>query len=131
MEWYEQDNTLSLKQWMDLQDNGTGSRKLDAAYMIGVCYALGEGGAEEDIFEAVRYFKKAAKERHCLAMLVLGQCYYGGFGVDKDENIALRLIQEAADTRLFEAVEWITDYKMYNRDDGYYKPAELNIYRIK
>lgn len=131
MEWYEKNDSLSLDQWKSLLDRENGKMKLDAAYMIGVCYALGEGGAEKDIYEAVRYFKKAAQERHSIAMLVLGQCYYGGFGIERNENIALRLIQEAADTRLFEAIQWITDYDMYNREAGYYKPAELNIYRIK
>ena len=38
---------------------------------------------------------EAAKRNHCEATFNLGVCYYNGVGVDKNEEIAVRLFKKA------------------------------------
>ena len=47
--------------------------------------------------EAVRWYRKAADQGHIEAQLALGQCYRSGFGVEKDENEAIRWFSNAVE----------------------------------
>src|SRR4030095_4468057 len=56
----------------------------DAQYNLGVCYANGQGGTEDDA-ESVRWCGNAAEQNQADAQYNLGVCYDSGQGVAKDE----------------------------------------------
>lgn len=58
-------------------------------YNLGICYYEGQG-LENDDTEAVKWFLKAAEQRHNDAMQNLAQCCRHGFGVEQDETEADR-----------------------------------------
>ena len=60
-------------------------------------YMLYKGlGCHQDYAEAVKCFKKAAKERHIPSIYMLGLCYRNGYGVERDEEQATDLLYRAA-----------------------------------
>jgi len=63
---------------------------------IGVRYSQGAGVAQ-DWFEAVRYFRKAAAQRHYGAAANLAVCYFKGDGVKKNESKAWSWFNKSTD----------------------------------
>ena len=64
--------------------------------MLGLCYELGRGAAE-DKKKATEYYRQAADNGNVTAMCNLGYCYYTGIGVAEDEAEAVIWFQKAAD----------------------------------
>ena len=65
-----------------------------AQFHVGWEYAEGEGVAQSD-FEAVRWFRKAAKHGHPLALLSLSHCHLNGKGCAVDLTEARRYAERA------------------------------------
>lgn len=63
----------------------TKARAVDAEAQnnLGVCYVIGEG-VDQDLMEAVRWFRLAAEQRLPAALYSLGVCYEMGEGVAQD-----------------------------------------------
>lgn len=66
-----------------------------ACVRLGMCYALGVG-TEPDPARALRWFERAAAQRHPAGLHALGQCYALGLGVERDGERAAALFREAA-----------------------------------
>lgn len=62
---------------------------------LGNCYERGMG-VEQDMKEAVKWFRKAAKKGEMESQASLGFCYLGGDGVDKDRQEGVEWLQKAA-----------------------------------
>jgi TPR repeat protein len=54
-----------------------------AQYILGACYAHGEGVSEDHV-EAVKWYRKAAEQNYATAQENLGVCYVSGEGVAED-----------------------------------------------
>ena len=72
----------------------TGDR--EAEYQLGIRYYKGNG-VGKDFAEAVKWFRKAAKQGFAQAQAVLGWCYFRGYGVAKDEVEAVQWYRKAAE----------------------------------
>lgn len=66
-----------------------------AQFNLGACYGSGTG-LEEDDFEAVYWFQKAAAQGNADACFTLGMMYAAGKGVKEDYDEAMRWYREAA-----------------------------------
>lgn len=69
----------------------------DAQYKVGMNYALGSGGLNEDYNKAAKWWKKAAKQGQASAQYELGGMYYIGEGVSQNYHEALKLFDKAAE----------------------------------
>ncbi|MBS0649271.1 MAG: SEL1-like repeat protein [Verrucomicrobia bacterium] len=67
-----------------------------AQYSLGLCYANGQGVAQ-DYKEAVKWYHKAAEQGYAYAQHNLGVCYGNGQGVAKDHQEAAKWFQKAAE----------------------------------
>ena len=65
-------------------------------FYLGICYAQGEG-VEQDDYEAVKWFRKAAEQGYADAQCDLGFMYEKGRGVPKDESEAVKWYRKAAE----------------------------------
>ena len=65
-----------------------------AQYNLGLMYANGQGGTQDDT-EAVRWYRKAAKQGEAKAQTVLGFMYDNGRGVTQDYTEAARWYRKA------------------------------------
>jgi hypothetical protein len=74
----------------------------EAQYMLGVCYAKGEGVTKDQV-EAVKWYRKAAEQNYAAAEYWLGVCYANGFGVAKDQVEAVKWYRKAAEQNYAEA----------------------------
>ena len=63
--------------------------------MLGLCYEMGRGVAE-DKRKATQYYRQAADGGNVTAMCNLGYCYYTGIGVEEDNDEAIQWFQKAA-----------------------------------
>ena len=75
----------------------------DAMYMVGRCYALGNGVARNKT-TAFEWYSKAAYNGQTDAAYELGLCYKNGSGVGKDPEKALDYFEKAADKGHVEAM---------------------------
>lgn len=66
----------------------------DAQNALGKQYYDGTS-LERDYFQAVFWFKEAAKQKHPAALYNLGECYIKGNGVEKGESVGLAYIRQA------------------------------------
>ncbi len=62
---------------------------------IGEMYYYGDE-VEQDLDQAVYWFKEAAKQKHADAMYNLGVCFVNGEGVEKNKTTGLGFIRQAA-----------------------------------
>ena len=69
----------------------------DIQFYIGVCHALGYGGAEKNDSLAVEWYLKAAEHGSAAAQNNLGSCYVNGCGVAKDYAEAVKWFHKAAE----------------------------------
>ena len=66
-----------------------------AEHNLGVCYANGQGVAQDEV-EAVKWYRKAAERNYSQAQYSLGFCYGNGRGVVKDNVQAYKWVFLAA-----------------------------------
>ncbi|MEI8376392.1 MAG: tetratricopeptide repeat protein [Planctomycetota bacterium] len=78
------------------------SGNASAQYILGRCYARGEGVAKDPV-QAVQWFCKAAGQDDTRAQNALGDCYMTGEGVSKDPAKAVQWYRMAAD----QGDEWV------------------------
>ena len=69
-----------------------------AQFNLGGCYVVGEG-VERDKAEAVKWFRKAAKQGYAEAQFSLGVLYYIGAGVQPDMSLCLP--RQSSQARIF------------------------------
>lgn len=67
----------------------------DSQNRIGEMYYYGDE-VEQDLDQAVYWFKEAAKQKHADAMYNLGVCFVNGEGVEKNKTTGLGFIRQAA-----------------------------------
>ncbi len=65
-------------------------------YLLGGLFESGEG-VDQDLKEAIYYYKIASDNGYALAQHALGELYYKGIGVDKDLTKAFKFYKLAAD----------------------------------
>ena len=75
----------------------------DAMYMLGKCYALGNGVTKNQT-TAVEWYKKAADQLQEDALYELGLCYKNGTGVKQSDSLALNCFEGAAERNHVEAM---------------------------
>ena len=63
---------------------------------LGELYAEGGWGVKQDPKEAVKWFRKAAKQNDPDAQYKLGECYFDGFGVTPKKAEAVKWFRKAA-----------------------------------
>lgn len=63
---------------------------------LGELYAEGGWGVKQDPKEAVKWFRKAAKQNNPDAQYKLGECYFDGFGVTPKKAEAVKWFRKAA-----------------------------------
>jgi len=68
----------------------------EAQFNLGYCYDAGRGVAK-DYVEAVKWYRKAARQNFPPAQFNLGYCYANGQGVAKDEEEAVKWYRKAAE----------------------------------
>ena len=68
----------------------------DSQWYLGKHYDKGHG-VEQDIDEAVKWWRKAAAQDHAPSLYYLATCYAEGDGVKQDEEEALKYFQKSAD----------------------------------
>jgi len=63
---------------------------------LGFSYKTGSG-VQQDMVEAVKWYRKAANQGVAQAQVNLGCSYYRGTGIEKDMTEAVKLFRKAAD----------------------------------
>ncbi len=89
---------------------------------LAAIYLQGDEGVAIDYAEARKWFEAAAKQGHAVAQYNLGLMYELGFGVEKNEAIALGWYNNAAKAGQPDALERLSLLVM-RRDGGAAKPA--------
>ena len=101
--------------------------KRDAQFHVAFLYHYGQGGLQQDIGEAVRWYKKAAAQGHARAQFILGNLYLSGHGVKRNLLEALQLIEQAAKSGDQRAKDWMTGWSNDARTRTYYEKQMLRI----
>ena len=60
----------------------------DAIYQLGLDYQNGENGLPQDVEKAVQLWHRAGELGHAKACHIVGNAYYHGRGVERDEKKA-------------------------------------------
>jgi len=98
----------------------------EAQYILGDCYADGEGVTQNDA-KAIEWYKKSAEQGNVDAQLTLGFAYDQGKGVPQDYAKAAEWYRKAVDQGNVEAGAYLAD--LYFHGDGisqdYAKAFEL------
>ncbi len=68
----------------------------EAQVRLGVCYEAGVR-VEQDLPEALKWFRKAAEQGYAPAQIILGHHYANGIGIAKDEVEAVKCYRKAAE----------------------------------
>ncbi len=89
---------------------------VDAQCHVGFCYRFGMG-VEEDPWEAVNWFMKAAEQGHADAQFFLGDCYRDGEGVQKNDWLAIMWLKKAAEQGQEAAKGLLSNYDNTDVDD--------------
>lgn len=80
----------------------------EAQNRLGEMYYYGDE-IEQDIEQAVYWFKEAAKQKHADAMYNLGLCFINGEGVERNETTGMGFIRQAAKLGSKEAMSFKFD----------------------
>jgi TPR repeat protein len=89
-EEHESDELIACRQAAELGD-------ADAQFNLAERYANENGTwGEQDLAEAVRWYRQAAEQGHAQAQFYLGRCYENGTGVERDAEEAVEWYREAA-----------------------------------
>lgn len=91
----------------------------EAQYLLGMCYYNGDG-IKRDIYEAVKWFRKAAEQENSEAQFKIGMCYLEGMGVNQREEEALYWLQKSGEQGNSEAQIKLGDY--------YYEKGEVTAF---
>src|SRR4051794_18431866 len=93
--WYR--NLFSSGQKLNLKSTRAraDAGNADAQFCLGLQYAAGEGGAQDNL-QAAGWYLKAADQSHAMAQFNLAMMYAQGQGVDRDEAKALVWLERAA-----------------------------------
>ena len=67
----------------------------EAQRVVGICYSTGDGAAQ-NYAEALKWYRKAAKQGDAGAECLLGLAYANGLGVEKDEAEAVTWYRKSA-----------------------------------
>ena len=78
----------------------------EAQNMLGDMYKSGNG-IEENLTEAIKWYRKAAEQDYAAAQFNLGIMYHDGNGVEQDYVEAMRWCRKAAEQDYVEAQEYI------------------------
>ena len=81
----------------------------------GRCFAKGDG-VNKDMYEAVKWYRKAAERGYAPAQFSLGCCYHSGHGVDKNSAEAVKWIRKAAEQGIAVAQSYLAI--CYEQGDG-------------
>jgi TPR repeat protein len=66
----------------------------ESMFAVGVAFMTGEG-VEKDFKQAVKWFEKAIDEKNVIrAVLNLSKMYYEGYGVEKNVEKAIEILQK-------------------------------------
>ena len=68
---------------------------LEAESLLGTLYYGGHGGVKKDYYQAVSWFRIAAKYGDADSQYFLGVCYINGWGTFKDEKIGIDWLKKA------------------------------------
>lgn len=83
----------------------------DAQNKLGEMYYYGDE-IEQDLNQAVYWFKEAAKQKHADGMFNLGVCFVNGDGLEKNKTTGLGFIRQAAKLGSELANEYLSDAKL-------------------
>ncbi len=87
----------------------------DSQNELGEMYYFGDE-IEQDLDQAVYWFKEAAKQKHATAMYNLGICFVNGEGVENNKTTGLGFIRQAAKLGSDAAKEYIDSAKVQQPD---------------
>lgn len=76
------DQAKALLHFLDAANRGLDRAQCNA----GLCYLEGGDGVQQDYKLAVEWLRKSVAQGYPDAMVVLGECYAEGHGVEKDEK---------------------------------------------
>ncbi len=93
-----------------------------AQCQVGFYYRFGIG-VEEDAWEAVAWFRKAAEQGDADAQFFLGDCYRDGEGVPKNDWLAIMWLKKAAEQGSEAAKGFLANYERTDVED-WLKAAE-------
>ncbi len=99
---YAQQNEEVSRRLADLRakaENGDAQSQRE----LGEVFFRGNLGVTKDEVEAVKWYRKAAKQNYAQAQYTLGGCYFDGKGVAKDEAEAVKWYRKAAEQNYAEA----------------------------
>nr|XP_054763873.1 DAP3-binding cell death enhancer 1-like [Lytechinus pictus] len=86
-------------------------------YNLGMCYELGKGVLQDDMYEAAVFFGLAAEQGHSHAQYKLGTYHLDGRGnVKQCEQTALTLIAQAAEGGVVQAQSYLGMYYMTSEE---------------
>jgi len=74
-----------------------GKGKAEDQYQLARLYYDGEEGLKQDLAAAVKWYRKAAAQKHAGAELELAGCYARGEGVEQNHALAATWVGKAAD----------------------------------
>ena len=85
-------------EFMDLYHRAMEQNNAEAQYLLGCGYRNGEWSIPKQNYkEAVKWFRKAAKQGYAWAQHDLGNCYWNGKGVNIDTAEAVKWYRKAAE----------------------------------
>ena len=86
---FAQNDTNSIEKALEQGDP-------NAQHLLGLSYFMGIG-VNQDLKEAVYWYRKAAEQGHVYAQYMLGLCYNRGYGVNQDFKEAVYWYRKAAE----------------------------------
>jgi TPR repeat protein len=69
----------------------------EAQVELGARYSSGRNGVNQDYRQSMEWYRKAADQNYSTAQLAIGQLYFDGGGVAKNDAEALKWVKKAAD----------------------------------
>ena len=75
--------------------NASESKDVDVYFALGTAYFKGEG-VPQDIKQAARWWREAAKQGHSDAQFVIGTMYYHGYGLPQNTRRGVFWLRKAA-----------------------------------
>lgn len=95
----QEEKKFTISEAIELAQSGN----VDAQIFLGYSYLYGANNVEINYPEAFKYYSMAAAQHNSVGMNNLGSMYYGGIGVHRDINTAVKLFKEAAKAGNIEA----------------------------
>ena len=96
-----------------------------AQFNLGMAYLTGEG-VSQDYRQAALWWVKAAEQEHVQATFNLATLYQKGLGIKKNEAIARRLYQRAADLGDQRAIQWLSGANVQKKKEVIAPKAEVS-----